>query len=115
MPITYPEDLVSLELAKKHLRLASDFTADDDLIGIYIVQATAAVVDYVTRDDDDWIAEIEAWTDETVPAAVQAAILLHVAELYRFRGDEEGPTREVGFVSPQMRALLTPYRDPTVA
>lgn len=113
--MTYPEDLVSLELAKQHLRLASDYTAEDALIAAYIVQATAAVLNYLERDDVDWIATIEAWTDETVPPPVQAAILKHVAELYRFRGDEEGPSREIGFVSPDIRALLTPYRDPTIA
>lgn len=111
----YPQDLVSVDLVKQHLRLASDFTAEDDLIGTYILHATAAIVDYITRDDDDWIAEIAAWTEDTVPPPVQAAILLQVAEIYRFRGDEDGPNREIGFVSPQIRALLMPYRDPTIA
>lgn len=113
--MTYPEDLVSPALVKKHLRLPSDFTAEDDLIGAYIVHATATILNHIVRDDDDWIAEIEAWTDDTVPPPVQAAILQQVAELYRFRGDETAPERDLGFLSPTIRALLTSYRDPTVA
>jgi uncharacterized phage protein (predicted DNA packaging) len=111
--MVYPEDLVSLDQVKQHLRVT--WTSEDDLIALYVKQATAIVLDYLTREDDDWIAEIEAWNDDTVPPAVQAAILMQTAELYRFRGDEDAPQREDGYMTPLIKAMLTPYRDPSVA
>lgn len=115
--LTYPVDLVSLDQVKAHLRLTGITlpAADSDLLELYVLHATATVIDYIARPDDDWIAEIEAWTDETVPPAVQAAILLQVAELYRFRGDEDAPKRENGFLAPQIVTFLCRYRDPAVS
>jgi len=115
--LAYPEDLVSLTAVKAHLRLTGmtlDSATSADLV-LKIQQATAIVLDYIARPDDDWIAEIEAWTEDTVPPSVQAAILLQVGELYRFRGDEEPPKREHGFLAPHIVALLHRFRDPAVS
>ena len=51
------------------------------------------------------------------PTQVQAAILLQLGELYRFRGDDEGKAdREpAGSLSPMIEGILRRYRDPALA
>ena len=108
--------IVTLAQVKKHLRVAS-YDEDDDIID-KLDQATSLVLDYVYRDDDDWLETILAWTPSTAPRSIQAAILVQCAELYRFRGDDlpnEAPKREHGFLSPAVTAYLHRYRDPSIA
>ena len=108
-------DLITLNQARLHLKLD---VSDADL-SLKLEQAEAIVLNYIERSDDDgWTAEIAAWTDETVPRPVQAAILLQLGELFRFRGDDAAqdvPKREHGFLAPGIVALLHRYRDPVVA
>lgn len=58
-----------------------------------------------------------AWTETTVPAVVKAAVLLQVANLYGFRGDdvEQPAGQEHGYLAPGVVNLLKRYRDPVVA
>lgn len=119
MAIEVPEDLVSLDQATAHLRLNGvtlDAAAQDDLT-MKIAQATAIIINYIDNrpDDADWIEEVEGWTDGTVPPVIQAAILLQLAELHRFRGDEDPPRRDHGFLAPHIVSLLHRYRDPAVS
>jgi hypothetical protein len=113
-------ELLTLDDAKRHLRLnplAATPDEDDDL-RMKVFHATALVLDYLARPTDaTWTAEMASWTTETVPRVVQAAVLVQLAELYRFRGDDAGttPTPEHGFLSPLVTALLHRYRDPTLA
>lgn len=110
------EDLITLEQARKSLRLTG--TQDDDDLRLKLAQAQAIVVDYVRQrhDEDEWTTEIDAWTEEDVPAQVQAAILLQCAELFRFRGDDtDAPAREPGQLSSAVRACLDRLRDPAFA
>jgi len=113
-------ELVTLEDARRHLRLptlAATPDEDEDL-RMKVYTATAVVLDYLARPTDlTWTAEMAAWTIDTVPRVVQAAILVQLGELYRFRGDDAGttPTPEHGFLSPLVTALLHRYRDLTLA
>jgi len=114
------QELVSLDDAKRHLRLnvlAPVLDEDDDL-RMKILTATAVILDYLARPTDAvWTADMAAWDITTVPRVVQAAILVQLGELYRFRGDDAGmtPTPEHGFLSPHVTALLARYRDPALA
>ncbi|HUU84183.1 MAG TPA: head-tail connector protein [Phycisphaerae bacterium] len=57
-----------------------------------------------------------AWDETTVPEVVRAAVLLQLAELYRFRGDEAaGAAQTAGDLSPVITNLLRRYRDPALA
>lgn len=104
-------DLVTLDQAKKHLRLTG--SDDDDDLRLKLLAAQAIIVDYLTSTDEDWTATIAAWTDETVPEYVRASILLQFGELYRFRGDDiDQPVRDPGTLSPTIRALLARARTP---
>ena len=58
----------------------------------------------------------EYWDSTTVPALVQAAILLQLGELYRFRGDDqEHGAQTPGDLSPLVTNILRRYRDPALA
>lgn len=116
-PVVIP-DLVTLEQARAHLRLGTVPPLGYDDVADKLLQATAVVWSYLTRPDDDWQAEMAAWTLDTVPREVQAAILLQLGELYRFRGDDEvniAPHREHGYLAPGVTALLHRLRDPACA
>jgi hypothetical protein len=69
--------LVTLDVAKEHLRV--DHADDDPDIDRKIGQATAIVTRYIERSAGDDDVE---WDETTVPADVQAAILLMVQWLY---------------------------------
>ena len=108
--------IVTLAQAKKHLRLTT--FEDDDDVYLKLEQATSMVLDYIWRDDDDWVDTIVGWTATTAPRSIVAAVLVQFAELYRFRGDDPPdttPKREHGFLSPQVTAYLHRYRDPGIA
>jgi len=101
---------VSLERAVAHVR-ASDSERDDVLEKL--AAAEAMILGYVTTDAvDDWDSP------DTTPAAVRGAVLIQLAQLFRFRGDDErgaGPDYGGGQLSPEVRLILAPYHDPVVA
>lgn len=121
--------LVTLEQAKQHLRLASSvgsppgspYTDEELDLQAKIDAAEALVLDYVAQRRTDtasptWLDQVVAWDTTTVPPAIAAAVLIQVAELWRFRGDDEStPTREHGHLSPMVTAILHRYRDPALA
>jgi uncharacterized phage protein (predicted DNA packaging) len=108
--------LVSLDNAKRHLRV--DNNDSDEDITRKIGQASAIALTYIKRSigtpdpEDDSIVD---WTDETVPDDIAAAIELILSELYddRIAGDA---TQTAGaYLPPAVLALLMPYRTPTLA
>lgn len=107
-------DLITIDEAKAHLRVTT--VQEDGDIEDKLLAATQVVIDYLTRRDTSWNAQMAAWTSETVPASIRAAILVQLGELYRKRGDESEiePVRPVA-LSPTVMALLMRYRDPGVA
>jgi hypothetical protein len=124
--------LITLAQAQRHLRLevtidhgspAGSPPPDDSEMDLELkmAQAEAIVLDYLARP-----TEMASWSSDpvplspytTVPAVVQAAILIVLGDLWRFRGDDpEGvmPKREHGFLTPQVTSLLQRYRDPALA
>lgn len=102
--------LISLELAKRHLRIDHD---DDDVeVMAYAAAAESIVVEYVDRplmatgsaipdpNDDDAIV---------VPPPAIAAILLVLGDLYEYREPGSRPLVDA-MLPPAVRALLAPYR-----
>lgn len=109
-------ELVTLAQAKKHLKIVND--AENDDIYLKLEQATYLCLEYIWRDDDDWVDTMASWTKDTVPRSVQAAVLTQLGELYRFRGDDDvktQPDREAGFLAPMVKAYLHRFRDPAIA
>lgn len=118
--------LVTLAQAIGHLRLTGTFVVGSSPIDpvetdltLKLAQAEDVVLNYLK------IPAIspEHWTIEpdqinTVPPLVQAAILLQLGELWRFRGDDvdgQGPAQTAGDLSPTATNLLRRWRDPAVA
>lgn len=108
--------LITIDQAKAHLRIDTASgspvdAADADLL-LKMAAAESIVLDYLKVP----ATSPEYWNDTTVPPLVQAAVLLQLGELYRFRGDdvEHGP-QTAGDLSPIVTNILRRYRDPALA
>lgn len=118
-------DLVTTAQARANLKLSS--TVDDADLQLKIDAATQLVCEYIADrqpENADWIDTIEQWgagsPAESAPAVVIHAVLLQVAELYRFRGDDtdgKAPALQAnhGFLSPMVTRMLSRYRSPVLA
>jgi hypothetical protein len=95
--------LVTLAVAKSHLRLNPVVTADDADIQLKVNQASAIVINHLKAQADP------TWTDATVPVQVQAAVLTLVTQLVVSRGDGDVPDDS------QWQRYLTILRDPALA
>src|SRR5678816_3413237 len=90
------QEFVTLEQAKSHLKLSLDADTEDEDLQTKLFVAHEVVMDYLTQrvsSASDWEATVQAWTADTVPKRVIAAILIQFGELYRDRGDSD--TNEV--------------------
>lgn len=100
--------LVSIEAAKAHIRAESDVAATEREVEEKLDAATAFVVRAcgALADDD--------WDENTVPAPVHTAILLHLSDLFTDRGDDTA--RTVPFGEAAIKYLIASgYRDTVVA
>jgi len=114
------QEFVTLEQAKQHLKLSLDVDTDDEDLQIKLFVAHEVVMDYLTQrvsEASDWAATVQAWTADTVPKRVIAAILIQFGELYRQRGDDQDRryTEELGTLCPDVVKLLYRLRDPAVS
>src|SRR5262245_47955261 len=109
--------LVTLAQAISHLKLPIDEAAtppDPRLADLTLKLAAAEgiILDYLKTPHPEW-------TDETdTPPLVQAAILLELGELWRFRGDDidsQAAPQTDGYLSPTITNLLRRLRDPAYA
>jgi|EndMetStandDraft_5_1072996.scaffolds.fasta_scaffold931417_1 hypothetical protein len=104
--------LVTLDQALRHLRLGSDDDGSDEEhpdaaeVEFKAGHASEIVLDYCTHEDKD------DWTDEAVPASVQAAVLIVLSDLWEHRA---GSSQDDVFLSVAAKLLLTKYRAPTLA
>ncbi|MFR9500653.1 MAG: head-tail connector protein [Rikenellaceae bacterium] len=74
-------DLISLEVAKSHLRVG-DSSHDDELIKLKIDMAVSIASDQTNRN-----LELE-FSEKTLPGAIKAAILLILGTLYDNETDQ---------------------------
>jgi len=114
-------ELIALDTLKGHLRLPLDYTAEDDDLQLKLDIATVMVLNFVNQrvsDAEAWALTVAGWTEDTVPAEVQAAILNQAAYLYRFRGDDtsqDEPKRPEGYLPMSVTMWLTRLKDPALA
>lgn len=122
--------LITWEMAQGHLKRSiaatSPPSSDEVDIRAKVEQAEALVIDFVNQrriDGDLWGATVESWdatnANAMPPPQVQAAVLVQLKELDRFRGDDlhgDEPKREVGMVlHPRAAGYLHRHRDPAIA
>lgn len=113
--------VLTRDQAVEHLR-AVECGGDDGDLQLKIDAATQLVCEYIMDrqpEDTDWIDTIEGWTTNSVPAVIRTAVMLQVAELYRFRGDDEDGvapmSAETGGLAPIVARMLHRYRSPAIA
>lgn len=114
--------LVTLQQAKHAARMDPNYHDEDADLYMRLETAHALVLDNLDNQIDDtddvWLDTMLAWTSDTAPKAVKAAILAMFTHLVRFRGDEgpkDAPDNPDGDLPQHVRMLLKRYRDPTVA
>lgn len=112
--------LVSLAQASAHLR--RDTAADDADLTLKVYAASAAVMNYIQGPGIDGFTDSagDVFVDSNgepvdVPYDVQAATLLLIGYFYKNRDDNPDGAFERGYLPAPVCALLTPYRDPSVA
>lgn len=123
--------LVSLEEAKRHLRV--DFDDEDADITLRVHAASGAVINYLHTlrrayapmlDADgnpmydaagDPVPELDGQDAPVVAFVVRAAVLLMLGHLYRDRDENPGNAYQMGYLPAPITALLYPLRDPAMA
>jgi len=118
MSWTDAQELVTLKQAKQHLKLPLDVHDEDDDMKLKLLAAHALVMHYVTQrvsGGTAWEATVDAWTEDTAPKQVLAAILVQFGELYRSRGDDVRQEHPMGTLHPYVVSLLYRLRDPAMA
>ncbi len=101
-------EITTLELVKQHLRYDSD--DQNDLLDAYRQAAESAVLSYVTD-----TFEADATTGVvTYPAQFTQAVLLLCGYYDQYRNIEGDMPSDGNYLPPPVRALLFPFRSPTV-
>jgi hypothetical protein len=102
--------LVDFDEALRHLN-AQDATPDVRLVvESKLQEATAIIVDYLGAQAD------ASWEIATVPGPVHTAILLQLAHLHAYRGDDLTERDDHDdHLAPGVRRVLRRLRDPVVA
>jgi len=114
--------MVTLAQAKAHLRITTpDGHPDDADLQLKLNGATDAIRRYVGRSELG-VEYLLVWqSPETTDTDAQAAVLLQLAELWRFRGDDPGsinysPARDPGAdFSPVVVGLLRRFSHAVLA
>lgn len=110
--------LVDRTVAKLHLGLTvPDGHPMERAFTQYLAAAEDHVVDYVSRNEPGTTLA-QGWTDPaSTPARAQQAVLVVLAELWRFHGDDlEAPVRDAATDLPRAAmGLLRRFTDPVLA
>lgn len=104
-------NLVTLDRAKLHLRIAlSNDDSNQDIMN-KIAEASDIVMDYIKKKTvpEEWVKSYSPELYE-VPPLIQAAVLLVMGELYLNR-----EASVVNVLNDSMGRLLNRYRDPSIA
>jgi hypothetical protein len=105
---------VTLEAAKDHLRVTDDASNAD--IELKLDQAEGIILQRCNS-TAWWRAITPTWTADTVPPAIQSAILLLLTHLYEHRGDDSGSSfrTPATAVWDAVDRLISPNSDPVLA
>lgn len=98
--------LVTRQQAADHLRI-DDATDEADDLDLKIMAASEIVLDYLEMTIDDF-GDSDSDGRE-IPYAIQAATLLLVGDMHRYR-DSGAPTYTEALLPPPVRSLLYPLK-----
>lgn len=112
--------LVTVDEAKRHLRIDDDSGSDDSDIEMKIYAASRAVLNYISQSDPDFLDSFgEPFEDSSgsvdIPFDVKAATLLLLGDLYKERDAVNTAEWEHGYLPKSVLSLLYPYRMPSLA
>ncbi|HET9270556.1 MAG TPA: hypothetical protein VFO31_20405 [Vicinamibacterales bacterium] len=116
-------ELINLTQAKQHLRYPLDVDADDDALYQKLELAHGLVLDFCKAYVSDdaaavaaWYATVDAWTSDTAPAGVRAAILETLSDLDADRGDRNAPAEGQRYhtLPPRAAGFLVRIKDPVL-
>jgi hypothetical protein len=110
--------IVTRQQAADHLRI-DDASAEADSLDLMVQAASAVALDYIEMVEADFETEIDSDSDsdwdsdlDTVPVypyQLQAAVLLLVGDMYRYRDGGSPDYNEATLPAP-VRALLYPLK-----
>jgi hypothetical protein len=113
--------LFDLDAARDHLRLGPDDASESELLAM-VEGASAAVMNYIQgpgvdgfTDSAGDIFEDTAGNPLYVPPAIVSAGKLMLGYLWRNRDENLDGAFERGYLPAPVCALLTPYRQPSLA
>jgi hypothetical protein len=114
------QELVTLDQAKRSVKLSLEIDTDDEDLQIRLEVAHAMVMSFISSrvsGASDWMETMDSWTSDTVPRLVVGAILAQFGFLYRRRGDDDSrpPMSEGAAICPDAQQCLMSLRDPPVA
>lgn len=101
--------LVSMEVAKAHLRVTSDDQNAD--IALKVDQASAIILERCNS-TAWWRAITPTWTEDTVPGSVQQAVLVLLTHSFEHRGDDMTPDEMLWAAIDRLIAM---NKDPVIA
>lgn len=99
--------LVTRQQAADHLRV-DDPTAESDDLDLKILAASGVVLDYLEMTIDDF-GDSDSDGIVEVPYQIQAAVLLLVGDMHRYR-DSGAPTYSDALLPSAVRSLLYPLK-----
>lgn len=103
---------ITLDLAKKHLNVDSDYHEDDGLIMFYLKAAQDTVQHHIDCDLEDLVVVSEDGRED-LPPTVTAAILLYTGTLYAQRESiSYGSVSNVEFTFDYLLSLYKNYNGP---
>ena len=105
---------ITLEVAKQHLRV--DTTDDDADITRKLDQANAIVWDYIKHEPDE--TGDDAWAPTAAQLLIiETATMMVLSKLYDDRniGEEDNQNVALGYLTPQVTAILHRLRTPALA
>lgn len=103
--------LVTLEEAKQHLRVDTNHLDDDILFKLE--QVSFMCIDFVKHEHGAY--EDSAGQPLNVPPYLQAACLVWLGILFRFRDSDTHTGSDFGFIPREVSNILWPYRKPSYA
>jgi hypothetical protein len=118
-----PADIISLSQAKEHVNAPLSVTEGDNALFVLLEIAHGLVLDkcksYCSDDVDVSAAQyavVAAWTSDTAPPGVKAAILWAFSDMFKARGDdpESAAASRYHSLSPRAEGFLALVRDPVL-